>query len=117
MAGTAGSLRDLRQRLAARLENRFFKLYATVGGLPVCEVIITLVLGRKWDLNPFFEENLVEWGYYNTMKTQKSTKKAWIFKKVTGFGSSVLRRAGACRSVYERKTGSSSRSITTKKKG
>lgn len=58
MAGTAGSLRDLRRRLAARLERDAFKLYATVRGLLACEVIITLVMGQKWDVNTKNEEFL-----------------------------------------------------------
>ena len=56
MAGTAGSLRDLRQRLAARLENRFFKLYATVGGLLGYVIIIAEDMHRKWDANTKNEE-------------------------------------------------------------
>ena len=58
MAGTAGSLRDLRQRLAARLENRFFKLYATVGGLLGYVVIIAGDMHQKRDANTKNEEFL-----------------------------------------------------------
>ena len=60
-AGTAGSLRDLRQRLAARLERDAFKLYATVRGLLGYVVIIADGTRHKWYINaknenflPFF---------------------------------------------------------------
>lgn len=58
MAGTAGSLRDLRQRLAARLERDAFKLYATVRGLLGYVVIIAGDMHQKRDANTKNDEFL-----------------------------------------------------------
>lgn len=58
MAGTAGSLRDLRQRLAARLENRFSSCTLLWGGLPDYVVIIVGDMHQKRDANTKKEELL-----------------------------------------------------------
>ena len=56
MAGTAGSLRDLRRRLAARLERDAFKLYATVRGLLGYVIIIAGDVHQKRYANTKNEE-------------------------------------------------------------